>query len=116
MTAPATNGVLTGLNVHCTVPVDTTDDRRRSASPVISTSPSDMDKEREIENQDARMRKAWNKVMSVELGTPDHYVSVAVLIIHWSESLDHDLNTSIEVCACERYPCAEKLTENRLNH
>ena len=33
-----------------------------------------------------------------ELDLPDYYQSVAVLMVHWAEWLDHDLKCAEEVC------------------
>lgn len=50
-----------------------------------------------VESQDGVMRKCWEKVICRELGTPDTYQKVAVLIIRWDDSLDADLKAKNEV-------------------
>jgi len=43
------------------------------------------------------MREHWNETVCKEFDLPDHYQSVAVLLIHWTERLDRDLNCRAEV-------------------
>ncbi|KAK3647226.1 hypothetical protein LTR22_013887 [Elasticomyces elasticus] len=43
------------------------------------------------------LRQTWTKVMRAQLATPNHYSSVAVLILHWTEGLDTDLKCYSEV-------------------
>jgi hypothetical protein len=43
------------------------------------------------------MRQHWNDIVCREFDLPDHYQSVAVLLIHWAERLDQDLNCRGEV-------------------
>lgn len=46
---------------------------------------------------DDAMRQCWNMAMRRELIVPDHYQSVAVLLICWAEWLDTDLGVIREV-------------------
>lgn len=68
---------------------------QQSARPPVHA-PSDMELVH-VESQDGVMRKHWEKVMCRELGAPDTYQKVAVLIIRWEDSLDADLKTKDEV-------------------
>lgn len=63
----------------------------------MSSSPTEGVKDDIIESNDTRMRQRWNKTKCAELGVPDHYTSIAVLIIHWAIELDEDLNCWEEV-------------------
>jgi hypothetical protein len=45
-----------------------------------------------------KQRQHWNDVAMRELDLPDYYQSVAVLMVHWAEWLDHDLKCAEEVC------------------
>jgi len=67
--------------------------RRSSALPTHA----DLEKESVVETQNALMRQHWNKAMHKELGTPDRYQNVAVLIVRWVEALDEDLKCWKEV-------------------
>lgn len=69
---------------------------RRKSSALIS--PAELEKESVVESQNALMRQHWNKAMHRELGTPDRYQNVAVLIVRWVEALDTDLQCWREVC------------------
>lgn len=68
----------------------------RRKSSVLPT-PAELDKENVVETQNALMRQHWNKAMHKELGSPDRYQSVAVLIVRWVEALDKDLQCWKEV-------------------
>ncbi|KAF2771713.1 hypothetical protein EJ03DRAFT_22498 [Teratosphaeria nubilosa] len=47
--------------------------------------------------EDARMRKCWEEVVRKELGIPNHYSHVAVLMVYWAADLDKGLNVLKEV-------------------
>lgn len=68
---------------------------RRKSSALLTH--ADLEKESVVETQNALMRQHWNKAMHKELGTPDRYQNVAVLIVRWVEALDTDLQCWREV-------------------
>jgi len=53
--------------------------------------------ENEIEKQNSSLRQCFDRVMCKELGVPDRYQSVAVLIVRWAQHLDEDLGCHEEV-------------------
>lgn len=65
--------------------------------PSLITTKSDGIRGDIAEELDAQMRQRWEKVVCRELGVPDTYDQVAVLIIHWEEGLDQDLRVGDEV-------------------
>ena len=44
-----------------------------------------------------RMQAIWNDAMSFGLNQAGDYISVSVLIVHWAEALDEDLDARSEV-------------------
>lgn len=58
---------------------------------------SEMDRDVVAQKQDSRMRLEFERVMYKELGIPDRYQNVAVLIVRWENDLDKELKCWREV-------------------
>ncbi|KAI5369286.1 hypothetical protein Slin15195_G001620 [Septoria linicola] len=50
-----------------------------------------------VETQDSQMRQHWDKVVCKQMGIPDTYQKVAVLMVRWDNMLDEDLKCEKEV-------------------
>jgi hypothetical protein len=60
----------------------------------------DQDKEvvaRDAERVDDAMRQHWKTAVCKEFNVPSHYQSVAVLLIHWAQRFDEQLQCGAEV-------------------
>ena len=52
---------------------------------------------RVTQEDEDRVKRIWDAAMARDFGKGGHYISVAVLIVHWAEALDQDLNARSEV-------------------
>lgn len=72
--------------------------KSRASSPFRTTdSSTNLEKEGVIVAQDTRMRQTFKTTIGKELGICNHYTHIAVLIIHWAQELDTDLQCGKEV-------------------
>lgn len=82
----------TGGVLH--IRTDTVAELSRSRSQSFS---SDVDTYEAVQKEDSRMRQTWDKVMCKEMGIPDRYQHVAVLIVRWVKGLDPHMDCEEEV-------------------